>query len=236
MIISKHAAPVMLIVVLFGISQAAAQDRRINADSEPDNSTSIPAIDMQVISRGLAILQGMPSVVESLDIQDYQREQIKEIRSAYQKQMGSAAKAQARSTAEERRQAYQDVFKELDKKISNVLLPNQATRLKQIAVQSFSISPDGSTNLPNLLSLSYVQRELGLTSLELNEIRKNAVAEKKRLAEEIARLRQESQDRLLNGLTPEQRNRLDDLMGQPFDFEGYSPGRRGQFRKADDDH
>ncbi len=237
MLFLKKTPMAIAATFLIGVSFSIAQERPgLDSQNSGVTRTSIPSVDMQVISRSLAMLPGNPPVIESLDIQDYQLDRIREIRQTFQTRMGSAAKSLAKASAADRRIGYERVFDELDQQLSSVLLPNQFTRLKEIAVQSFAVSPDGSIYLPNLLSLSSVQRKLGLTALEMNEMRKNAVAERKRLAKEIARLKKESHERQLDALTPEQRGRLDSIMGEPFDFQGYGPGQGGQFRKADDDH
>lgn len=201
----------------------------------PDRSSS--HFDAQIISRALSILPGNEPVIAALDIQEYQMEQVREVLHELKKRMGQTAKETSRRSPEDRRAAYHDVFSDVDTELDNILLPHQTKRLKQIAVQSLAVSPvDGSLNLPNLVALPVVQNQLDLSAKQIDEMRELAKSEKERLIREIEELKTRSGQRLLNALTTQQQTQLTELMGEPFDFEGYVPGRGGRFRKASNDH
>lgn len=105
--------------------------------------------------------------------------------------------------------------KNMQDKIDEILLPHQADRLKQLALQ-FQMRGGG-------LGSDEVGEKLGIPEEQREKIR-----EKSRELEQ--QLRKKLQEDLLKELTPEQQAKHKELVGQPFEFkqdERFGPGGRG---------
>jgi Spy/CpxP family protein refolding chaperone len=116
---------------------------------------------------------------------------------------------------------------ELEGKLKEVLLPHQFDRLKQIDVQS-RIQQRGAS----ALSSGDLAEALSLTAEQKEKLEKRAEEVREELQEKIRQLQTEARDKMLDVLTPEQRAKLDELMGDTFEMrdEGFRSGGRGGFR------
>jgi SMC interacting uncharacterized protein involved in chromosome segregation len=104
--------------------------------------------------------------------------------------------------------------------LNEILLPHQMDRLEQIAFQA---STQGGAR--SLLS-GPVAEKLKITDEQKEELRETAEELQKKFDEEVAKLRKEMQDKLLDSLTPEQRAEYEELTGEKFTFERQQRGDR----------
>ena len=68
--------------------------------------------------------------------------------------------------------------------------------------------------------------ELELTSEQKEELKERAEKLEKELEEKIAQLKKKARAELLEGLTSKQREKLDDLLGDSFEYEAPKFGNR----------
>ncbi len=224
---------IAVVAVLFVGSNGIAQQ---GPNPESVKKESVSTLN-SIVTRALVIIPGNRPLHDELEIQDYQLEDIKQLRYDFQRKMTEASKTMASAGGRTRQEKLRELVEELDEGLSESLLPHQTKRLREIAYQSFGVSPTtGSMNVVSLLSHRSLRDALGLSQAEIAALRKESKAEEKRLRKEIANLRRESQERLLGRLTAEQREKLDQMIGELFDFRGYAPSSGGQFRRLGDDH
>jgi Spy/CpxP family protein refolding chaperone len=122
-----------------------------------------------------------------------------------------------------REQAKAEVGGEVAREIEQVLLPHQIKRLRQIVLQrrlgqhtfgGSAAAALGSEDLANELGITDKQRE------ELKTKEKELKEELERKAKELLRqLKDESQEELFEILTPTQRQRLKEMLGERFEWE-----------------
>ncbi len=103
------------------------------------------------------------------------------------------------------RAAVEDVQKKMQQKIDDILLPHQATRLKQLAFQ-YQMDRLGGVMGRN------VAEELNIT----DEQRTQLVEKAQKLQQE---LQKKMQQELIKDLTPAQQAKLKELAGEPFQFD-----------------
>ena len=177
--------------------------------------------------------------MKSWGILDYQLDQLKELQYDFRRKIGGVAQ-QARERkldADGRQKLFLETLAEVDKEIAEILLPHQATRLKQIAFQSLGLTPDGTVSIPNMLGNPMMRSQLSLSQSTLDKLREKLKEENERLVKEIAQLKKESRERILNSLSAKDKETLQEIIGPVFDFRGYTPSASGRFRKAsEDDH
>lgn len=158
---------------------------------------------------------GLPQVEKELELADYQREQIKELRESINKEMRTGYEKLRELPREERTKKYYEQMSELsdsvEKRLQEILLDHQRDRLKQISLQ-LSIRYRG-------VAASLEQSELS-GALDISEKQKKELREKrqemyKELQQEYQRIRKEAQQELLESiLTPKQLRELKKMMGK----------------------
>ncbi len=118
---------------------------------------------------------------------------------------------------EERRERMQALMEEAQKKtqdkINDILLPHQATRLKQLSIQFAMQGRGGVTS-------SAVADELGISDEQRGEL----LEKSRKLREEMEK---KLAEQLLKELTPAQQAKLKQLTGKPFTFEQEPPRQFG---------
>ena len=225
--------------LFFSVCTISSAQEPGKSSTEPQ-STEPSKVDLalaspQVVSRSLQLVPGNAPVIEELELLEYQVEQVKQIQYDLQRALGEAAKTTAKMQGQEKKAAFEEIYKEVDGKLKSALLPDQFRRLKQIAIQSFGISNStGEVDVANLVSNSAIQRQLGLSNEKMKQVRARMLEEAKRMAAELERLRMEARNNVLEVLSDEERQQLDEMIGKPFDFKGFSPGRRGRFSNKED--
>jgi Spy/CpxP family protein refolding chaperone len=169
-------------------------------------------------------------VQQELQLVDEQRGKVESLTADARERIGTEMRemfSQLRDLGDEERRARGDEIrarmetlnKELEGDLQKVLLPHQFDRLKQIDLQS-RIQQRGagaltSGDLADALSLTDDQRE---------KLEARAAEVQQELRDKIAQLQLEARNKMLDVLTPEQRAKLDSMMGAAFALPDGGPG------------
>jgi len=128
----------------------------------------------------------------------------------------------------EMREAIKDKMKTVDKKLGEVLLPHQMSRLSELTYQMQAKRSGGTRGL---LENEKVKEELGITDEQIEQVEAKADEVNKKLEEKITQARRDAQDEILSVLTSEQQAKIKEMIGEPFAFEeseGRFAGRGGR--------
>lgn len=195
-----------------------------------------PQWNSNVLIRQLALAVGHPKVIEELKILRYQVDQLKQLQYDFQAEITETAKQYARTKPAERDAGLAKLYDKTREDLDSILLPEQVKRLEQIAVQSLGPmqSADDGMALANLLQVPVIKSELDITRDNLEKIQEAAKEQSELLRKRIAELKAEANRKVLESIDPELRQRISQLVGDPFDFDGYELGRGGVFRRSDD--
>lgn len=136
-------------------------------------------------------------------------------------QMGNLSNEERQARFEDVRARLEKLNKESESELKKVLLPHQFDRLKQISVQQ-RVQQQGA----NALTSGDLAEALDLTDEQREKLEKRAAEVQQELQDKIAQLRLEARDKMLDVLTPEQRAKLQSLMGDSFALRdgGFGPG------------
>jgi Spy/CpxP family protein refolding chaperone len=189
---------------------------------------------------GIAGILQIPEVQKEVELTDDQRTELgklrTEIRDQIRNQMQDSFNGM-RDLSDEERQARVDqirtqmdtIRKDVEGKLQKVLLPNQFDRLKQIDLQS-RIQREGAA----ALAQGELADQLGLTDAQREQLQQKSEEVQKDLLAKIRQARLDARNQLLDVLTPDQKAKLDALMGTQFDLpegnpnpNGGQPGNRG---------
>jgi hypothetical protein len=111
-----------------------------------------------------------------------------------------------------------------EQRMGEVLLPHQMKRLKEINVQQ-QVQRGG---LSGALSGAMAE-QLGITDEQREEMVAKAQELQQEMQEKIAKMRADAEEELKSLLTPEQRAKLEEMMGSKFDMPEPQFGGRGGF-------
>lgn len=168
---------------------------------------------------GLIQQQDVQQEIELTDDQQAELQKLGEtIRDEIRSQMQGMFQGMRDLSDEERQARFNEIrtkFEEINKnaegRLQEVLLPHQFDRLKQIDLQS-RLQRGGAAALTE----GELADTLGLTESQRDQIREKSEVVQKDLNEKIGKLRVEARNQLLEVLTPEQRTKLDAMMGAEF--------------------
>ena len=167
------------------------------------------------------------AVQSELEMTDEQIELLKELAQGRTRPEGfdrEAFRAEMEGLSDEERAAKikemrESRSKDQKAKLEEILLPHQMERLEQL---SFQASAQGGAR--SLISGPLAEK-LNITDQQKEELQSQAEELQKKFNEEVAKLRAEMQEKLLESLTSEQQAEFKKLTGDAFVFETQQRGR-----------
>ncbi|HMP80541.1 MAG TPA: hypothetical protein PKD54_13890 [Pirellulaceae bacterium] len=160
-------------------------------------------------------------VQKDLDLSEDQIEHLKKLQDDIRNTMMNMFQGMQPERGGDPRQMFQEMqekaeatLKEFEEDLNDILLPHQTRRLKQIAVQS----QNRGRGVGGSLLSENVRNELNITREQEQKLKEAAEQLEKELQEKIAKLRRDSMNKLLDQLTPEQREKYRELVGDPIEF------------------
>lgn len=176
-------------------------------------------------------------VQREIELSTEQEDELRAIREEVQDQirgeMGDMFRGM-RDMSDEERQArfdeirtrFEDINKDVESRLQKTLLPHQFDRLKQIDVQA-RVQRGGASALTE----GELAETLDLTDAQRDQLREKSEEVEKDLNDKIQQLRLDARKQLLEVLTPEQRAKLEGMMGAEFAVpeQQFGPQRGGRF-------
>ena len=213
----------LLVFMLPGL--ATAQDDKAE--------TSLQKAQRNFLLRQILTASDAGPVAKDLELTDYQQEMLKDIRGQYAEKskammgvMQEAMTIQSDTTLgeKERRTKLRSVMKERDKKfkvivdelvvkMEEALLPHQIKRLKQIALQKQLLAETKGDQFEMVLRLG---DQLELKPREKTKLKTDIAKAKKEYQEELKKLHQKYQKRILDSMPPESQEKLKEILGDMF--------------------
>ena len=173
-------------------------------------------------------------IQQELGLVEEQMKEIKSIQEAFSRQMQEQSQSLFidgkfdATRARELGEKMQTVQATMKKKIDGVLLPHQQQRLKQLSYHvEMQNRPGGQA-----IFQGRIAEELELTDEQKEELEERAEEIEKELEKDIAELKKKAREDLLKGLTAKQREKLDSMLGEEFQYTAPKPGRPMRRRGA----
>lgn len=207
---------------MIGVKQAAWGER-----GGPELQAMIPMLNDIVLNRpvdlsiqkpgGDASLLGLladPNVRADLEIVDDQYHELQRLNAEIQERTGRELRALDFGNQKDLVERIHAIRERATSDVNALLLPHQLERLKQLRLQSRL----RQRSLVDLLTNDPLRSELEITDQQAEDLREEAKQIEEDLAKEIARLRSEARDRLLSRLNPSQKSRVENMIGDAFQF------------------
>ena len=188
--------------------------------------------NLTIIARAMTMVQGNTPLIKELELLDYQIKQMQQLQYDMAKAMAEISKSNVGKDRNERIDALNNYYRDYEIKLGEILLPHQLKRLKQITFQSVAMDAKGNLDYTRLLFDRSVMKALDVDIKTFEKLRAKTIEERQKLNEEIERLKRESEERILAVLDKEKRLKLETMLGERFDFEGYRLGSGGRFSKV----
>jgi Spy/CpxP family protein refolding chaperone len=172
-------------------------------------------------------------VKEELKIDDAQAEEVQDLVDAQRDAMremfrGGDFDFRSEEGRAKIREMVEEQTAKLEKDLGTVLKPEQIARLKQIGRQMQTNRPGQSGGL---IQNEQLTEELGLTEQQLTQMKEMAPKVQEELRAEVQKATKAAEEKLLSVLTPTQKAKYAELMGEPFQFDpargGFGRGNRG---------
>jgi len=175
----------------------------------------------------------MESVKKDLELVEEQTQKINKIRTDLQKEMSEMYKKTSGLSREERMKQYREMNEELAEKIENqikeVLLPEQLARLKEVALQMKLRSYYG---LGQALSGDDLVESLDISERQKKELLKVQQEVQQEIRQKTMefnnKIRAEAQEKILKVLSKKQRDKLEKMQGDKFEYQPYQYQRPKQ--------
>jgi YD repeat-containing protein len=215
---------IMLIWLVAGFaSTAASAQEKTTPNPAPGRPANAGAIEYD---GGTGLLK-VEQIQKELQIKPDQLEQLLTILRETGEQVRGLYDGLGNLTEEERRARFDTMnekMKEIGKatlaKVKEVLQPQQLNRLNQIKLQ-LQMRRGGGMVSPDVVATA-----LGLSDADREKLRQREHEVAAELREKIAQLQQEARAQILESLPADQRAKLDELLGKPFEFQ-WGPGAIG---------
>jgi len=180
-----------------------------------------------------------PAVVKELELTKDQQAKIRELGEQIRERMQEQFRGFRDLSPEEREARFREMrekmeaqVKEIQDQVNQILLPHQVKRLDQIGVQMRARM--GGGGLGGLIDDPETVKKLGLSEDQLNKLRQIRDEARERLRTLPQQIQKEAEEKAMQVLTEQQKQMLQDLMGErfeiPFGFGPWGPGGTGARR------
>ncbi len=167
-------------------------------------------------------------VRDELEISDEQLSDLRSMGEEMRDQMRSMFQGMRDLSPEERRERFEsmradmeDMRLQAEDRMGEILLPHQMARLREINLQQ-QVRRGG---LQGALRGELAQ-ELGISEEQREELAAKAQELQQDLQEKIEQLRKDAREELMSLLTPDQRSKLESMMGSEFEMQERGFGSR----------
>ncbi len=205
--------------------------------SDPEMRKLVPMINDIVLEREIGWtadkygmgsnalgLLGNEKVRNDLEMMDYQYEEMMERNAELQKQAAQQIRNLDLSDMAKVAEEVQKIREQTLKQMREGLLPHQVERLEQIQAQSRL----RNRSLIDIITSEPVKTRLVISDEQAEQLRAAEQQVEDDLQRQIAELREQAKERLLEALDPEQREKVDTIFGQTFNFESAKGDRFGK--------
>ena len=183
-------------------------------------------------------LASAADVQAEIELNDDQKEAVDELLQSYRSERRELFQGQRDASREERTEKMQELSNKTDGKLKDLLEDAQAMRLGQIYIQVNGVQAVNHPLVSKALEISDEQKEqLSGVARDTMAAMREAFQEaresdsREQMRELFAKFREEMSGNMLAKLTDEQKEKLESLKGEAFEFDRSQLRRRGRNRQ-----
>src|SRR5690606_11188028 len=147
-----------------------AQSEQESQDEEKDKQSKLARqTEVRDVSRELYLLRGNQQIIEDLELVGFQYKELMQVQEDMRTGMRDLVQKINAVKGEERERLINEFYGQFRKRVDEILLPHQAKRLRQIAIQS-TVVREGKINESGLLNHPAVIAEVGISPEQLKKM------------------------------------------------------------------
>lgn len=166
-------------------------------------------------------------VRDALDMMDDQYEQLQQLNADVQKRASERILSLDFSDRENLLDKIRAIREQAARDLGGVLLPHQIERLNQIRMQSEL----QRRSLVDVLTSNPVKQQLEITDAQSLELKRSEKEIKEELEREIEKLRTKARQKLISKLNPTQKEAIEKMLGDEYDFKSKDKTRRNRKKR-----
>lgn len=175
-----------------------------------NSSFAMPAPDPWSMVNNPSVQKDLNLVGEQLDkVKELQREHSEEMRKHF---AGMKNGSLDLGNLDGLKESMAELKRKQREQLEKLLLPHQIDRLHQVALQQHM----KQAGTANALANKKVAEELGISDEQIDNLKKKAKELKEKLAKDIEALKEKMKKELLQELKPEQREKLESMVGDKY--------------------
>ncbi len=197
-------------------------------NNDPELMAMVPMINDIVLERPIGStsqqyktegstldLLANPEVRKDLEMVETQFEELRNSNDEIQKRAADQIRSLDFSDANNLIDRIREIRNQSEQELQATLLPHQMERLRQIAAQSQL----RRRSLVEILTSEPIKTRLDITDNQSDELKDAEREIREDLEQQILKLREQAQKRLLAKLKPEQREKAEQIFGEAFEFQ-----------------
>lgn len=164
-------------------------------------------------------------VKQEIELVPSQEEDLRKLGEGMREEMMAVFRDMRDASPEERQEIFtklRESREDMEEQLERILLPHQFDRLRQISTQQQMRARGGAGFA---LAGGTLAEQLNLTEDQISELREKSQKLQEEMREKIEQLRKEAEQELLQTLTPQQRAKWEEMIGEPFDLQAPQRGR-----------
>lgn len=165
-----------------------------------------------------------PKVRENIDMVDEQYDELQKLNSEIQKRAAERIRQLDFSDREGLIERLKEIQNDANKELETLFIPEQLERLQQLRNQSLL----RRRSLVDLLTSNPLRDQLEISDRQADDLREAEEEVEREIQEEIAKLREKARKRILDNLSREQQDQVDEIFGDAFEFARPSPKTSGK--------
>ncbi len=179
-------------------------------------------------ANGIVDLLADKAVRSELEMVDYQYDEIKKLNDAIQNRISEQLRSIDLKNPKDLASSVRKITRSVEEAFEGVLLPHQLGRLRQLSMQNQM----RRRSIVDVLTTDPLATKLKITDEQKKDLKRAEKEIEDELAREIAELRKKARKKLLSNLSRTQRNKLEEIVGDDFQFSNSSNARKFKRRKA----
>ena len=217
----------------------SAKELAYGPDGSPELRAMIPMLNDIALNRpigwtnqkyggpgGTLDLLSDQKVRQELEMMDDQYEELQRMNEEVQKRAGEQLRGLDFNDRDSLVRQIRKIREQAEKDLNSVLLPHQLDRLKQLRAQSRL----RNRSFIDVITSEPLKSELEISDEQSGELKQAEQEIEEELAREIAELREKARTRLLSKLKKSQREEVEEIFGDMFDFAN-SAGKRDKRKR-----
>ncbi|MEM7457624.1 MAG: hypothetical protein AAF456_25060, partial [Planctomycetota bacterium] len=165
-----------------------------------------------------------PDVRADLEMLDYQYEELQEKNAEIQRQAAEEIRGLDMSDMQAFAAEIRRIHASTEEQLGQGLLPHQMERLRQLQAQNQL----RRRSFVEIITSDPMKSDLEISDEQAEQLREAEAAIEERVRQQIAELRVQAREELMQNLNSSQREQVDEIFGEAFESNTEPPRRRGR--------